>query len=81
MMPDMDGFQLVAALQGHPAWHEIPVIVITARNLSAADRERLNSGVQTVLVKDSFQPAQLIDRIRYLVSRQRDLETEPEAAS
>ena len=81
MMPDMDGFQLVAALQGHPAWHEIPVIVITARDLSAADRERLNSGVQTVLVKDSFQPAQLIDRIRYLVSRQRDLETEPEAAS
>jgi signal transduction histidine kinase/CheY-like chemotaxis protein len=67
MMPDMDGFQLVAKMQEDPALQDIPVIVITARDLTAADRERLNSGVQTVLLKDTFLPAELVERIRRLV--------------
>ena len=48
-MPEMDGFAVVAALQKEAGWYDIPVIVITARNLDAKDRERLNSGVQSVL--------------------------------
>jgi signal transduction histidine kinase/CheY-like chemotaxis protein len=67
MMPHMDGFQLVAALQEEPSWRDIPVIIVTARDLTAADRARLNSAVETVLLKDSFTPAQLVDRIRQLV--------------
>src|SRR5882757_6278651 len=70
MMPEMDGFAVVASLQKEPAWRDIPVIVITSLDLSAADRERLNSGVQSVLVKDTFRPTELVDRIRRLV-RQR----------
>jgi adenylate cyclase len=46
MMPEMDGFAVVAALQKEAGWRDIPVIVITARDLNAKDRERLNSGVQ-----------------------------------
>ncbi|MFL6797579.1 MAG: response regulator [Xanthobacteraceae bacterium] len=68
MMPEMDGFQVVAALQQEPAWRDIPVIVVTARDLDAEDRKRLNSGVHSVLVKDSFRPAELIARIRVLAS-------------
>jgi adenylate cyclase len=67
MMPEMDGFAVVAALQKDPAWRDIPVIVITSLDLSAADRERLNSGVQTVLVKDTFRPTELVERIRRLI--------------
>jgi signal transduction histidine kinase/CheY-like chemotaxis protein len=67
MMPEMDGFQLVAALRQEPNWREIPVIVITARDLDAKDRERLNSGIQSILVKEMFQPAELVQRIRALV--------------
>jgi signal transduction histidine kinase/CheY-like chemotaxis protein/HAMP domain-containing protein len=67
MMPEMDGFAVVAALQNDADWREIPVIVITARDLDAADRERLNSGVQSVLVKETFRPADLVERIRRLV--------------
>src|SRR5262245_59066629 len=51
MMPEMDGFAVVAALQKETGWRDIPVIVITARDLDAKDRERLNAGVQFVLVK------------------------------
>jgi adenylate cyclase len=66
MMPEMDGFQVVAALQKEPSWRDIPVIVITALDLDDKDRERLNSGVQSVLVKETFRPADLVERIRRL---------------
>jgi len=69
MMPDMDGFQLVAALQQEKHWRNIPVIVITARDLTAADRARLSTGVERVLVKDAFDPRQLVDKIRQIVGR------------
>jgi two-component system NtrC family sensor kinase len=67
MMPEMDGFDVVAALQKDPGWREIPVIVITSLDLTAKDRERLNSGVQSVLVKERFRPEDLVERIRRLV--------------
>src|SRR5262252_9749154 len=57
MMPEMDGFAVVAALQKEAGWQDIPVIVITARDLDAKDRQRLNAGVQFVLVKERFRPA------------------------
>jgi CheY-like chemotaxis protein len=67
MMPEMDGFAVVAALQKERAWRDIPVIVITSLDLDAKDRERLSSGVQSVLVKEMFQPADLINHIRQLM--------------
>jgi len=67
MMPEMDGFAVVAALQKEATWRDIPVIVITSRDLDARDRERLNSGVQSVLVKEMFRPADLVERIRRVV--------------
>jgi adenylate cyclase len=66
MMPEMDGFEVVAALQKNTGWRDIPVIVITSLDLDAKDRERLNSGVQSVLVKDKFRPEDLVERIRRL---------------
>ena len=81
MMPEMDGFAVVAALQKQEDWRDIPVIVITSLDLDAKDRERLNSGVQSVLVKDTFHPADLIDRVRRLVRRTPDDRNGKEAAS
>jgi CheY-like chemotaxis protein len=62
----MDGFEVVATLQKEPGWRDIPVVVITALDLDAKDRERLNSGVQSVLVKETLRPADLVERIRRL---------------
>jgi len=81
MMPEMDGFQLVSALQKNDAWRDIPVIVVTARDLSAADRARLNSGIKTVLVKDTFNPAQLVERIQQLVAHHAQPDQGAERAS
>ena len=81
MMPEMDGFQLVAELQKHPAWRRIPVIVITAHDLTVEEHAQLNSGIATILTKETFSPAQLIERVRQAVGKQNQSHQVPEAAS
>jgi len=71
MMPEMDGFQVLTALQERSDWQCIPVIVITALDLSAADRERLNIGVKAILLKNSFEPSQLVHSLRDAVASSR----------
>jgi CheY-like chemotaxis protein len=78
MMPEMDGFQLVAALQQHASWRHIPVVVVTAMDLSAEDRARLNSGIEAVLLKETFKPADLIEGLRRLVAKSRQFHKVPE---
>jgi signal transduction histidine kinase/DNA-binding response OmpR family regulator/HAMP domain-containing protein len=81
MMPEMDGFAVVAALQKEPRWRDIPVVVVTARDLDTADRERLNSGVQSVLVKEAFRPVELVERIRRLARSKPQAGSQMEVAS
>jgi len=81
MMPEMDGFQFITALQQRPPWRRIPVIVITALDLTVEDRARLNSGVEEILLKDSFDPAQLVATVRRLVAETRRSQTVSEVAS
>ena len=81
MMPEMDGFELVAALQEQPAWRRIPVIVITARDLSVEEHARLNSGIESVLLKTQFSPSDLIEEVRTVVSEARHREHVPEAVA
>jgi signal transduction histidine kinase/DNA-binding response OmpR family regulator len=51
MMPEMDGFEFVDELRRAPAWRDIPVVIVTARDLTAEDRGRLNGGVERVIQK------------------------------
>jgi CheY-like chemotaxis protein len=51
MMPEMDGFAFLDALADRGDWREIPVIVVTAKQLSAFERERLSRQVRKVMEK------------------------------
>ena len=51
MMPEMDGFEFMDELRGRPDWQEIPVVVITAKDLTEEDRNRLNGGVERIIQK------------------------------
>jgi signal transduction histidine kinase/DNA-binding response OmpR family regulator len=51
MMPEMDGFAFLDALAGRAEWREIPVIVVTAKQLTAGERERLLQQARKVLEK------------------------------
>ena len=51
MMPEMDGFELIAELRCHAEWREIPVVVMTAKDLTEEDRRRLNGYVRAIVQK------------------------------
>jgi CheY-like chemotaxis protein len=68
MMPEMDGFEFVAEFRRHEAWRKIPIVVITARDLSRDDRERLNGYVQKILQKGAHGRDQLLAEVRELVT-------------
>jgi signal transduction histidine kinase/CheY-like chemotaxis protein/methyl-accepting chemotaxis protein len=51
MMPQMDGFEFLDQMRRKKDWCDIPVVVITARDLTAEDRARLNGGVERVIQK------------------------------
>jgi CheY-like chemotaxis protein len=53
MMPEMDGFEFMDKLRRRPDWREIPVVVITAKDLSEQDRDRLNGGVERIIQKSN----------------------------
>ena len=63
MMPEMDGFELVEALQAKAAWRDIPVVVVTALDLTAEDRRRLSGGVEQILSKQAFPLAEMMARV------------------
>jgi CheY-like chemotaxis protein len=52
-MPEMDGFELCDELRKSASWRRIPVVVVTAKDLTQADRRRLNGGVERILQKDA----------------------------
>jgi CheY-like chemotaxis protein len=51
MMPKMDGFEFMDELRGRPDHQDIPVVVITAKDLTDEDRDRLNGGVERIIQK------------------------------
>src|SRR5262245_54208491 len=51
MMPGMDGFEFLDAISTHAEWRDIPIIVITAKELTAGERERLLREAEQVIVK------------------------------
>jgi PAS domain S-box-containing protein len=64
MMPDVNGFDVVDALQSDPATAAIPVIVVTAKKLTAQDRSRLNGYVTVVMEKAAIDRERFASEVR-----------------
>jgi PAS domain S-box-containing protein len=67
MMPEMDGFEFLDVLRQDDAGRGIPVVVITAKTVTADDRHRLNGGVERVLQKRALDADALLAEVRALV--------------
>jgi len=63
MMPEMDGFQVLDHLKADAATAKIPVIVVTAKALTRADKERLGNKVDGLMQKGSFMDDDLFSEI------------------
>ena len=64
LMPGMSGFDVVRALQQHPKARDIPIIICTAKELTAEDREMLNSRVKSVVKKGEDAKAHLLEAVQ-----------------
>lgn len=64
MMPEMDGFEFLAECRGHADWREIPVVVVTAKDLTDDDRRRLNGGVERIIEKSAYDRDDLLREVR-----------------
>jgi threonine synthase len=60
MMPDMDGFQLLEALQQDDALSEIPVIVVSAKELTQAERDQLRDNIRSLIQKSALDRKQFM---------------------
>jgi signal transduction histidine kinase/DNA-binding response OmpR family regulator len=53
MMPPPDGFEVLYRIRQNPALRDVPVVVVTAKELTPADNERLNGSAQRIIRKGS----------------------------
>jgi len=68
MMPEMDGFEFLVELRGHPEWRNLPVLVVTALDLTADDHRRLNGEVDRVIRKSGQAREALMREVSEAVS-------------
>ncbi|HLF85338.1 MAG TPA: response regulator [Blastocatellia bacterium] len=76
MLPEMDGFEVVHRISLNPDWRNIPVILLTARDLSHEERRALDIGTARIIQKGSFSRDELLAEIRMVTGT-----TEPSTAS
>ena len=67
MMPEMDGFEFLQKLRERQEWRDIPVVVVSAMDLTAADRARLNGHVEAVVRKSGQDREHLMGEVRQML--------------
>ncbi len=70
MMPDMDGFAVLEDLKADDKLRDVPVIVVTAKELTDAERQRLSGQVETLMQKGSFTDGELLEEVLKMTNEQ-----------
>jgi CheY-like chemotaxis protein len=68
MMPNLNGFEVVEALHGRPETAHIPILVVTAKRVTDADRARLNGYVTAIMEKGEFDRDRFLAEVRRAMS-------------
>ncbi len=70
MLPGMDGFQLLAEMQGNPAWSNIPVLILTAKELTTEDLALLKAPqVHRVFRKGACSKEELVEAVKDITQK------------
>jgi CheY-like chemotaxis protein/anti-sigma regulatory factor (Ser/Thr protein kinase) len=64
MMPVMDGFEFVREVRLQEPANEIPIVVVTAKDLTEEDRRRLNGSVVSLIEREGLDPDALVELLR-----------------
>jgi CheY-like chemotaxis protein len=62
-MEVMDGFEFVEEVRRHSEWRSIPIIVVTAQDLTSGERKRLNGNVEMILHKSGQSRQELFSHV------------------
>jgi signal transduction histidine kinase/DNA-binding response OmpR family regulator len=68
MMPEMDGFQFLNELRKTESGRSIPVLVVTALDLTPEERNQLSGQVQQILQKGAYERERLLAEVRRMVN-------------
>jgi CheY-like chemotaxis protein len=68
MMPEMDGFQFLEEIRKREVWQSIPIVVVTAKELTAEDRLRMKGSVTQILQKGAYSQEELLRAVHNLVA-------------
>jgi PAS domain S-box-containing protein len=68
MMPEVSGFDVVEVLQQHPETARIPIMVVTAKQITDDDRRRLSGFVKSIVEKGHLDPERFTSEIRRAMS-------------
>jgi len=63
MLPDLDGVQVIEELHATPAGQAIPIVVLTAKDLTSAEQQRLNRSVAQILQKGTYSSEDLLRKV------------------
>lgn len=63
MMPDVDGFKVIETMKADKAMASIPIVVVTAKELTAKERARLSGQIDSLLQKGSFIDEEFIESL------------------
>ena len=69
MMPKLDGFGVIENLRADPELRNIPIIVISAKEITEEESKKLRESVTFVMKKQGFDGGQLIEEINSLVKK------------
>ena len=69
MMPEMDGFEFIEKYRDNPDWHDIPVIVLTAKTVTEEDRSRLDGWVKELYSKGDNDIEHVLKEVCSLLPR------------
>jgi CheY-like chemotaxis protein len=68
MMPEVSGFDVVAALNEHPDTARIPILVVTAKQITAEERVKLSGSVAAIMEKGEFDRDRFSAEVRRAMS-------------
>ena len=67
MMPEIDGFTVLDSLKNDPETASIPVIVVTAKELTTQEKTRLAGQIESLMQKGDFMSDELLEEVRSLI--------------
>ncbi|MFN8598576.1 MAG: pyridoxal-phosphate dependent enzyme [Anaerolineae bacterium] len=68
MMPEMDGFAVLDVLRTDRELSQIPVIVVTAKELTAIEKQRLSGKAQSLMQKGAFTEQDIVDKLHEVLN-------------